>query len=92
MWGSVNGHLFGSPAGDAEVKKILQPLLNQHPAVMLGYNEFNSITLNFLGHSMVLEAVFDGISEAQIVENLEPVLKLIAEEHGATEDYNHGRI
>jgi hypothetical protein len=42
------------------------------------------------GHG--LEAVFDGIPEAHVVENLEPVLKLIAKEHGATEEYKHGRI
>lgn len=80
MWGSVNGEPFGSYAGDEEVRKILQPVLEKYPDAKLVYDEFHSITLTYYGHVMHLEAIFFPFDERKVVEIIDSCIRCAAKE------------
>ena len=74
MWGSVNGKPFGSLAGDEEVRKLLQPLLDKYPDAKLDYDKFHSILLVYHGKRYNLECIFDPLPEHAVVETLDQLL------------------
>jgi len=80
MWGCVNGYPFGSSAGDNEVRNILQPVLDKYPEAKLDYDEFHSITLEYFGHTMHLEAIFFPFDERHVAEIVDSCIRCASKE------------
>lgn len=80
MFGNVNGEPFGSLAGDEEVRKILQPVLEKYPDAKLVYDEFHSITLTYYGHVLHLEAIFFPFDEREVAEIVDSCIRCAVKE------------
>ena len=69
MWGSINGKPFGSPAGDEEIRKLLQPLLDRHDGATIGHGPDGAF-MEYHGRKYDLDTTYD-ISRPYMIHLLE---------------------